>query len=70
MYKLHYPVFLYNCTNYHHKNMNDKENDKNRRQFIKPIGTETLSAMALTSLETLNVFAINTTPSASLTMQV
>ena len=49
--------------------MNDKRNDMNRRQFIKHIGTGTLSAMALMSLEPLNVFAKNTTPSAPQTMQ-
>ncbi|MBQ5456445.1 MAG: aldo/keto reductase, partial [Prevotella sp.] len=49
--------------------MNDKKNDMNRRQFIKHIGTGTLSAMALMSLEPLNVFAKNTTPSAPRTTQ-
>lgn len=49
--------------------MNDKKNDMNRRQFIKHIGTGTLSAMALMSLEPLNVFAKNTTPSAPQTKQ-
>ncbi|MBQ1581291.1 MAG: aldo/keto reductase [Prevotella sp.] len=49
--------------------MNDKKNDMNRRQFIKHIGTGTLSAMALMSLEPLNVFAKSTTPSAPQTKQ-
>lgn len=49
--------------------MNDKKNEMNRRQFIKHIGTGTLSAMALMSLEPLNVFAKNTTPSAPRTTQ-
>lgn len=49
--------------------MNDKKNDMNRRQFIKRIGTGTLSAMALMSIEPLKVFADKTIPSPTQMMQ-
>lgn len=49
--------------------MNDKKNDINRRQFIKRIGTGTLSAMALMSIEPLKVFADKTIPSPTQMMQ-
>lgn len=49
--------------------MNDKKNDMNRRQFIKRIGTGTLSAMALMSIEPLKVFADKTIPSPTQIMQ-
>ena len=37
--------------------MKEKKKDMNRRQFIKHIGTGTLSAMAMMTFEPLKVFA-------------
>lgn len=44
--------------------MKEKKKDMNRRQFIKHIGTGTLSAMAMMTFEPLKVFADKAIPSA------
>ena len=44
--------------------MKEKKKDMNRRQFIKHIGTGTLSAMAMMTFEPLKAFADKAIPSA------